>query len=242
MDLRFLIREIHFTAKRSISYILIMMLFSIMWVGSLYIYLPETPLNDVTPEAKAIIISNMVGMYLATFVPATAIFSIFPIMLLIKEEKNEKVFEHLFSSPSSPLKLVLYHFAAFIPFLILFFVTIYLLSFLAVSIAVPAIPSNLYSLIAWSFALSTIVGLPTCCLVLFNELVIPQKYSIPLPIFILPMTGIMGLVNLSSASQSTPFETFYLATIIVSVIITIADVMETFLMKDRIVEMTVTSQ
>lgn len=163
-------------------------------------------------------------------------FSIFPILMIISIEKNDKVFEQLFSNPSSPLKIILYHFAAFTPFLILFYAIIYLLNFLAVLIAASTVPSDVYSLIIWAFALSTIIGLPLCYLVLFNEVVIPEKF---MPIIILPIAGIAGLASLLNSSQSTLFETFYLATIIFSIIITIADVIETFFMKNRIVEMSV---
>ncbi|MEM2979768.1 MAG: hypothetical protein QW385_00140 [Thermoproteota archaeon] len=108
-------------------------------------------------------------------------------------------------------------------------------------IAVPDIPSSTYSSVALLFILSIILGLSLCYIMIFNGLIIPQKYFIAiLLIFTLSILGNIGLATLLSATQSTPFEAFHLATIIVSSITTIVGLVETVFMKDRIFKMIIT--
>ncbi|MEM4168748.1 MAG: hypothetical protein QXZ66_04335 [Thermoproteota archaeon] len=73
----------------------------------------------LTLEAKAIIISNTIEMFTSLSIVTTSSMYLYLVSSLVREDKEDKVFEHLFSSPLPPLKIILYRFAASIPFLIL---------------------------------------------------------------------------------------------------------------------------
>ncbi|MEM2998045.1 MAG: hypothetical protein QW542_03760 [Thermoproteota archaeon] len=217
-------------------------MFSLMLSIPLYTGLRVNISEALTLEAKAIIISNTIEMFTSLSIVTTSSMYLYLVSSLVREDKEDKVFEHLFSSPLPPLKIILYRFAASIPFLILCCAIISLLDFLAILIAVPDVPSITYSSIALLFILSIILGLPLCYIMIFNGLIIPQKYFIAIIlIFTLPIFSTGGLAILLSATQPTPFEAFRLATIIVSVITTIVGLIETVFMKDRMVEMIITA-
>lgn len=242
MSLNILIKEVRFMVKRAFPHIPMIIAVSLMLIAPLYINLRGNVSEVLTPEAKSIIINNTIETYTSLSIVTTSSMYLYLVGSLVREDREDKVFEHLFSSPIPPLKIILYRFAASIPFLILCCAIMSLLNFLAILIAVSDFLSITYFSIALFFILSVILGLPLCYIMIFNGLIIPQKYFIAMIlIFQLPIFSTGGLAILLSATQSTPFEAFRLATIIVSVIITIISLLETVFMKDRVVEMIITA-
>ncbi|MDW8033460.1 MAG: hypothetical protein RMI79_00685 [Nitrososphaerota archaeon] len=159
---------------------------------------------------------------------------------VVGDEKKEKVFEQIFITPLSPLKLVLFHFIALIPLMTLSIAIGYLIVISGMIISL----GNVHLLyVLRGFVLSFIFALPLCYVLFLNLMLLPTKYSSLLPLFflILPFLSMQSLYGMFSTTIGFSWL-ITLSIIITSTVLTTIGIIETAILKNRIVELTIISQ
>lgn len=184
----------------------------------------------------------LIEMNLASLIMPIAMFSAFLLAFTVNEEKKDKIFELMFMTPLSAHKLIIYHFMALALLIILTITIGYIVITLVMTIIIGSayLP---YVLILRGFVSSLLLALPTCYVIILNLMLIPSKYSqliiIPLMLFALfPMQGVFSMFGTSLGL----FETITLSTFIASIVLTVISIAETVILKNRIVELTITNQ
>lgn len=169
-------------------------------------------------------------------IPNIIIFSFFVILMIIAMEKNDKVFEQMFVAiPLSQLKILLCHFVAFIPVLILLLTIVHLLTAIIITI----ITGNPYlMLVLRSFILSLILSLSLGYTLFLNEMLIPSKYASW--IIIAPVI-LFSIQNIFSSVRQAAIESTIVYTLIASAIIGLIGLAETILLKDKVAERVITT-
>jgi len=112
-------------------------------IYGLHQVIKESVPSTIPPEVRATIITNMVENLLIISIPTMTAIPIFVVTGLINSEKNDKVFEHLFTIPFPPLKLIFYRFISLVSVLILFIVMLYSVSLFGITI----VAGNMYPLL-----------------------------------------------------------------------------------------------
>lgn len=142
-----------------------------------------------------------------------AMFSAFLLASAVNEEKKDKVFEQIFVAPLSPLKLLLYHFIALIPLIILAIAV----GYVSTAIFIVTFVSDVYlSYILRGFVLSLVFTISLCYVLFLNSMVMPSKYSSLLPMFLL-LLSFLTMQSICSVF-GTATGLFTLSTIIVSIV------------------------
>jgi len=211
-------------------------------IYGLHQVIKESVPSTIPPEVRATIITNMVENLLIISIPTMTAIPIFVVTGLINSEKNDKVFEHLFTIPFPPLKLIFYRFISLVSVLILFIVMLYSVSLFGITI----VAGNMYPLIVLRpFSLSLMLCLSVAYLVFFNGLLMPTKYFglILMPIILLPQVIAFSTFGmLPNIGQNIPAESFCLGIVLASILITAAGLIETYFLKDKIVELAILAQ
>ncbi|MEM3712268.1 MAG: hypothetical protein QXR97_01830 [Thermoproteota archaeon] len=184
----------------------------------------------------------LIEMNLASLTVPMAMFSAFLLAFTVNEEKKDKIFELIFTTPLSAHKFIIYHFIA-LALLVILTITI---GYIVITLVMTFIIGSaylLYVLILRGFVSSLLLALPICYLIILNLMLIPSKYSqliiIPLMLFaLLPMQGVFSIFGTSLGL----FETITLSTFIASIVLTVISIAETVILKNRIVELTITNQ
>ncbi|MEM3658835.1 MAG: hypothetical protein QXU11_00340 [Thermoproteota archaeon] len=231
----FVVKEIKFITKTNGPAILVSLAIIIPYLFFNFLNLQKAVSGSGTLEIKTTIISNMVEATLLA-IPNIVIFSFFVILMIIAMEKNDKVFEQIFVAiPLSQLKILLYHFVAFIPVLILLLAIVHLLTAIIITI----ITGNPYlMLVLRSFILSLILSLSLGYTLFLNEMLIPSKYASW--IIIAPVI-LFSIQNVFFSVRQAAIESTIVYTLIASAIIGLIGLAETILLKDKVAERVITT-
>lgn len=181
-----------------------------------------------------------VELYLSPIIIFAAIPSIFPLLNIVNDEKKDKVFEQLFMTQLSPSKLLLYRFIALTPLTILVITVVYITT----SVVVIIFAGDIYlSYILRGFISSLLFAISLGYVVFLNSMVMPSKYF-PIFIMLFLFMAFLPIQSIYSIFGTTIglFGLFTSSALITSIILTIIGVAETVILKNRIVELTITSQ
>jgi len=184
----------------------------------------------------------VIEMTLASQIMPIAMFSAFLIASVVNEEKKDRIFEQIFMVPLSPLKMVLYHFIALTTLMMLSIGIGYII-ITAVMIIIMGSAYIPYISILRGFISSLLLALPLCYVILLNSMLMPSKYSSLLFMFLLlmallPMQGVFSMFGTGLGL----LETIILSVIIASIVLIVISIAETIILKDKVVELTITNQ
>jgi|YelNatPaOPRAMG01_1025707.scaffolds.fasta_scaffold66862_2 hypothetical protein len=239
---KFILSESIFVLKTTRLFILLLIVFY-----SYFLYFTTSRLKmliqdlSLPPEITSIVITGSVKATLTSIIPSIALFSALSTTILISTEKTDKVFEQIFTIPESSLKLILYRFIATIPITTLFLSISCSLTYFAILFTVGYI--NLPDVVV-TFSLALIFALPLAYILSLVSMLLSSKYALMISnsiIVTLIIFPLQLLVPRAHADPSGMIELITLLIVIISILIAIAGLIITLVLKGDLAERIITA-